>query len=74
MSWFSFTGTNPTNPSHYTFSPTPPTCAIPTQQLCSLQAMNDGSNNPVITESLKDEMILALNSQANGTNVKLKSR
>ncbi|MEJ5148461.1 hypothetical protein [Sphingobacterium sp. MYb388] len=42
--------------------------------MCALQAMNDGSNNPVITDALQNEIINSLENQVNGTNVKLKAR
>lgn len=74
MAWFSFTGTNPSNPSHYTLVATQPTCPGLTQRMCALQAMNDGANNPDITPALKDEIINSLENQVNGTNVKLKAR
>lgn len=74
MNWFNFTGTDPSQPSHYTFTSGTPSCASPTQQMCALQADSDLGNNPVITENLKDEIILALQSQANTTNVRLKKR
>lgn len=75
MALFSFTGSNPSNPAHYTLvTGTLPTCPFPTQQMCTLQAMNDGSNNPVITDALKNEIINSLQNQVNGPNVSLKSR
>jgi len=74
MAWFSFTGTNPSQPSHYTLVASQPTCPGLTQRMCALQAMNDGSNNPVITDALQNEIINSLENQVNGTNVKLKAR
>ncbi|MEN5088598.1 hypothetical protein ABE426_19195 [Sphingobacterium faecium] len=74
MAWFSFTGTDPSQSSHYTLVASQPTCPGLTQRMCALQAMNDGSNNPVITDALKDEIINSLQNQVNGTNVKLKAR
>lgn len=74
MSWFNFTGSNPSNPAHYSLVGTEPACLTPTQRMCALQAMNDGNNNPDITEDLKDEIINSLQNQVNGTNVRLKTR
>lgn len=74
MAWFNFTGTNPSQPSHYTLVGSQPGCSSPTQRMCALQAMNDGSNNPVITDALQNEIINSLENQVNGTNVKLKAR
>ncbi|MCW2259597.1 MULTISPECIES: hypothetical protein [Sphingobacterium] len=74
MSWFNFTGSNPSNPAHYTLLPGTPSCNAPTQQMCALQAMNDGAGNPVITDALKNEIINSLQNQVNGVNVNLKTR
>ncbi|AIM37004.1 hypothetical protein KO02_10090 [Sphingobacterium sp. ML3W] len=75
MALFALTGLNPSNPAHYTYiTGTPPVCANPTQQMCTLQADNDGSGLPIITPALKDEMINSLQNQVNGPNVSLKSR
>jgi hypothetical protein len=74
MAWFNFTGTDPSQPSHYTLLSGVPTCTGATQRTCAIQAMNDGSNNPVITEALKDELIYSLENQVNNTNVRLKTR
>jgi hypothetical protein len=74
MNWFNFTGTDPSKPSHYTLLSALPTCVGPTQKMCALQATNDGNAEPIITESLKDEMIYSLENQVNNSNVRLKSR
>jgi len=71
MAWFSFTGTNPSDPAHYTLVPNQPSCPG-TQSLCAIQASNDGSDNPVLTNPLKDEITQALQDREPGTNVKLK--
>lgn len=73
MNWFSFTGTNPANPSHYTLVPSQPSCAGPPQKLCAVQTQNDGSDNPIITEELHEEIITCIENMANSTNVKLKA-
>ncbi|OOG15737.1 hypothetical protein BWD42_23950 [Sphingobacterium sp. CZ-UAM] len=75
MAWFSFTGTNPSNPTHYSApSSTPPSCTSPTEQMCALQANDNGSNQPVITDALKNEIINSLQNQVDGPNVRLKTR
>ncbi|WP_282638700.1 hypothetical protein [Sphingobacterium thalpophilum] len=75
MAWFSFTGTNPSNPAHYSApSSTPPSCTSPTEQMCALQANDNGSNQPVITDALKNEIINSLQNQVDGPNVRLKTR
>lgn len=71
MAWFSFTGTNPTNPNHYTLEGSQPTC--PGQdQICAVQAANNGSDKPVLSDSLKNEMIIALNDKVASANVLLR--
>lgn len=76
MSWFIFTGTDPSQPSHYTFSPatTPPSCPGTPQALCAIQDMNDGFNNPKLEEDIQAEIANALENQVNTTNVRLKAR
>ncbi|MFD2905203.1 hypothetical protein [Sphingobacterium anhuiense] len=74
MNWFSFTGTDPSQPSHYTLVPSQPSCAGLPQKLCALQAQNNGSGNPIITDELKEEIIDCMENMVNSTNVKLKAR
>lgn len=76
MALFSYTGSDPSQPSSYTLhtGPNPPTCPGATEQMCTLQATNNGSGQPVITEALKDEIIKSLQNQVNSANVKLKER
>jgi len=71
MAWFSFTGTNPNDPAHYTLVSSQPSCPG-TQSLCGIQAMNDGSDNPVLSDPLKAEISQALQDRQPSTNVKLK--
>ncbi|MEN5088597.1 hypothetical protein ABE426_19190 [Sphingobacterium faecium] len=73
MNWFSFTGTNPLSPAHYTLVATQPTCPGLPQRMCALQAQNDGSNNPDMTDELKEEIANCLENKVNSTNVKLKA-
>ena len=74
MNWFKLTGTDPSNPSHYTLVSIAPICIPPLQKICAIYALNDGNNQPVITCELKNEMINALQNQVNTTNVLLESR
>ncbi|MEJ5090796.1 MULTISPECIES: hypothetical protein [Sphingobacterium] len=75
MAWFRLTGSNPTQASHYTLFTGDVNDLCPdNEQICAIQALNDGNNNPDITTSLRNEMIIALNNQAPSTNVLLKLR
>jgi len=74
MAWFSLTGSDPSQPSSYTLSTGIPTCSGPSEQMCALQAANNGSDKPVITDALKNEIINSLQNQVDGPNVHLKSR
>lgn len=74
MPWFRLTSGSPTNPNNYSFEGnTPPTDCLGTDQICTIQAANNGSNKPVLTASLKDEMIDALHDGAPSDNVQLKT-
>jgi len=42
-------------------------------QICTIQATDDGSGHPDITDSLKNEMLQALNTRTSTTNVRLKT-
>ncbi|WP_144243280.1 hypothetical protein [Sphingobacterium sp. ML3W] len=74
MPLFSYTGTNPSQPNSYTLVTTTPTCGLVTEQMCTIEAANNGLNKPVITEALKDEIINCLQNQINDTHVKLTER
>ncbi len=75
MAWFSLTGSNPTLSSNYTLEPSEPTnCSGTPQAVCAIQASNDGTDKPDITNALQNEMILALHNGVPSTNVKLKAR
>ncbi len=75
MALFSYTGSNPSEPSSYTLHSGPaPTCVNPPEQMCTLDAADNGSGRPIITDALKNEMINSLQNQVNGPNVHLKSR
>jgi hypothetical protein len=74
MEWFSFTGTVPGNPEHYTLTGSAPACQDPQQQLCAIQAENDGNDEPILDVTILTEIALAVNNQANEPNVRLKER
>lgn len=74
MNWFTFTGTDPSQSTHYTLTSGTPICTAPTQQMCAVQAIDDGNGEPIITDTLKDEIMLALQNQVNNAHVRLKSR
>lgn len=73
MALFNYTGPDPSDPSSYSLTSTP-TCTSPTEQMCSLEANDDGNGQPIITDALKNEMINSLQNQVNGLHVKLKAR
>ncbi|NJI72311.1 hypothetical protein HCX49_03755 [Sphingobacterium kitahiroshimense] len=71
MNWYLFTGSNPTDPAHYTRVASQPNC-IGSCVICAIRASDDGNGNPVISVSLLQEMILALSNKTNSANVMLK--
>jgi len=72
MAWFSFTGTNPTNPAHYTdVGSTQPGCTG-NDSICAIQTTANASGQPQLTDALKNEMIVALNDRTPSSNVLLK--
>lgn len=74
MAWFKLKDNgNPTDSQDYTLESSQPSCPG-TQEVCAIQADNDGSNHPVINEALLAEMTQALQNEAPTTNVKLKDR
>ncbi len=58
--WFSFTGSDPVDPSHYTLGT--PSCTTGADEICGIFAENVGSQ-PELDEEIKDQMIRALNSR-----------
>jgi hypothetical protein len=73
MSWFSFTGSQVGDPSHYTLETAQPSCLGTPQQLCAIQA-TEVSGEPDLDTTILAEIAQALNTQANTTNVKLRPR
>lgn len=76
MAWFSLTpDESPTNPSNYTnVGNTRPTTCEGQDQICAIQANDNGSGQPVLTDALKNDMISALHNRANNSNVSLKEQ
>lgn len=72
MAWFELTGSSPIAPNDYTLRTSPPSCGGQ-DQICSVQASNNGSDKPVLSAALKDEMITALHFGTESTNVKLRN-
>lgn len=82
MPWYIFNGgspNDPSNPAQYSLTASngaaPPSCDG-NEDMCGLQAV-DNSGKPTLTGAggiaLKDEIIRALENNANSTNVILKS-
>lgn len=73
MAWFSFTGSNPSDKTHYTLVSSEPNCGIEREKLCAINATNNGSNQPVLDIPILSEMADALELEQNTTNVRLKA-
>lgn len=72
MAWFQLkAGGNPTIPNDYNATSTP-SCSG-TGKICAIQATPDGSNKPQLTNALRDEMIVALQTGSPSSNVELRS-
>lgn len=74
MALFTYTGSDPSQPSSYIPSSGTPNCSGSPQSMCTLEADDDGNDEPIITEALKDEIINCLQNQINDTHVTLKVR
>lgn len=73
MAWFIFTTySDPTDSDNYTLTSGSPFCNNGTR-LCAIQASDNGNGHPVLDNSIRDEMLIALESQTPSTNVKLKN-
>ena len=71
MAWFSLDdGGTPTQPSDYSLVSSP--SCDGSDQICAVQANDNGSGQPILSNALKDEMINALHNRASSTNVQLK--
>ena len=72
MAWFQLKANGTaTDPNDYA-STGAPTCSGD-NHICAVQASPDANNKPILTPSLKDEMINALNNEASSTNVQLRN-
>lgn len=73
MPWFQLDPAGiPTDPLDYTLEPNPTGCDG-TNQICAVQANNNGSDKPVLSAALKDEMINSLHNRTASPNVQLKN-
>ncbi|WP_257670813.1 hypothetical protein [Parapedobacter tibetensis] len=74
MAWFQLNPNgNPTLSSDYgPASPSQPSCPG-VGNICSISADEDASGRPVITESLRDAMLIALSSGVESGNVLLRN-
>jgi len=63
---------DPSDESSYLKSPGTPSCTG-TAHICAINTFDDGSNQPVLDDAVLREMIRALDSGTNSTNVKLKA-
>ena len=62
--WFTFSGVpdDPNDPLNYTAVGSQPTTCTGTNQICAIYA-NNASGNPVITNELKSDMLIALSNR-----------
>lgn len=75
IQWFSYTGSDPADPNHYTpVGGTAPSCTGAKQQLCAIQTETNASSEPVLDLNISLEMNRALQNQTDRPTVKLKSR
>lgn len=73
MAWFQLnTGGDPTIPSNYTPATGSPSCSG-SGKICAVNANPGTGGNPVLTDALKNEMILSLHTGIAQPNVKLRS-
>lgn len=73
-SWFCYIGGHPCNPTSYTPCPIP-NCPPPKRRLCAIFAVVQiigGTQRPVITPALCNEIQLALATLTESANVRLK--
>jgi len=72
MAWFQLEANgNPTQPTSY--NPIASPSCSGSGKICAVQASDDGSGHPELTEDLKNEMIVALQSGSPSANVALRS-
>lgn len=61
----------PANPASYSLASGTPSCTGD-QNICTIEAANDGSGRPVLNSAILGEMVTALNTHSNTANVSLK--
>lgn len=63
----------PAQPSSYSPAPTspPPSCSGD-QNICTINATDNGSGQPILDVAILSEMVTALNNHSNTSNVSLK--
>ncbi|SHG42382.1 hypothetical protein SAMN04488522_105455 [Pedobacter caeni] len=72
MAWFIFnTNSDPTNPASYTITSGLPSCNNG-NSLCAIQTAEGLPGRPVLDNSIKDEMLIALVGSSPSANVRLK--
>lgn len=72
MPWFQLVaGGDPADPNDWIITSTPSCTGV--GYICAIQTGANANNKPVITTPLRNEMIHALNTQMNTTNVHLRS-
>lgn len=63
---------NPVDPNNYDLiGSLPPSCPSPNNRLCAIQA-NDNLGNPIITQALASDMLVAIANSFETTNVLLR--
>jgi hypothetical protein len=64
----------PSNSASYSPAPTsPPLTCSGNARICTIDANDDGTGHPELDENILSEMVTALNTRTNTSNVKLKS-
>lgn len=72
MAWFELVANgDATDPNDYNAVGSP--SCVGTNHICAVQASADLSNKPIFTTPLRNEMITALNTNSNTTNVQLRT-
>ena len=63
----------PSQPSSYSLAPTnpPPSCAGD-QNICTIEAADNGAGQPVLDAAILGDMVTALNTHSNSATVSLK--
>lgn len=62
----------PANPASYSIPTVTPSCSG-NQRICTINATDNGSGQPVLDAAILGEMVTALNTHSNTSNVNLKA-